>query len=85
MGFGVSRLRAQCLHLGIQAALVASGLVLVNDALIGHAVDDRYGAGISGLGCLRVTAFYGSVYFLDLGAHQGAQAGVVGAAPAGVY
>jgi len=35
---------AEGLHVGVQAALVTSGLVLVDDAFVGHAVDDRNGS-----------------------------------------
>ena len=41
-------LRCQGFDLGIQSALMASSLVLVNDALVRHAVDDGYGVLESG-------------------------------------
>src|SRR5690606_33576697 len=47
------RLGSQGLDASVQAALVTSGLVLVDDALVGHTVDHRHGSHISGLGLVQ--------------------------------
>ena len=62
-----------------QTALVTSSLVLVDDAFVSHAVDHRYSGGEGGLGFFQVLGVDGFHDVLDVGAHHGAQAGVVAA------
>lgn len=54
------------LDLGIQAALVTSGAVLVDDALVGHAVDHRHGNRVGGLGIGLVAGGNGVHDLLDV-------------------
>ena len=58
----------------VQPALVASSLVLVDDALVDHAVDDRYCILIGRHGSVFVAGITGLDDILDLGTHQGAHA-----------
>jgi hypothetical protein len=75
---------SQCLDLRVQAALVPRCLVLVNDALVGHAVDDRHRLGVGRFRLLRVAGLDGGDDALDVGAHEGTQARVVRAALLGL-
>ena len=56
---------------------MAGSLVLVNDAFVGHTVYDRDRMVISFLGSSSVTGGDSRIYFLDYGANQGTQAGVM--------
>src|SRR5487761_80397 len=61
----------------VQAALVTRGLVMVDESLVGDAVNDRHGLPVSGFG-FRFLAFSGELHhFLDVTAHHGTQGGVV--------
>jgi hypothetical protein len=61
----------------VQPALVASGFVLVNDAFVYHAVDDRYGI-LVGCNCsVLVAGITGLDDILDFGAQKGAQTHIV--------
>jgi len=70
-------LSAKTLNSRIQAALVASSLVLVDDALVDHAVDDRHGVLVGCHGSVFVAGITGIDDILDLGAHQGTQRHIV--------
>ncbi len=70
---------AEGLDVAAQTALVTSSLVLVDDAFVSHAVDHRYSGGEGGLGFFQVLGVDGFHDVLDVGAHHGAQAGVVAA------
>jgi len=64
----------ECFNSLVQPAFVASGFVLVDDALVDHAVDDRHGVLV---GCCRsvlVAGITGLDDSLDLAAHEGAHA-----------
>ena len=64
----------ECFNSLVQPAFVASGFVLVDDALVDHAVDDRHGVLV---GCCRsvlVAGITGIDDILDLGAHEGTHA-----------
>jgi hypothetical protein len=52
----------------IQTAFMASSLVLVDDAFIGHTVDDRHGQNVSSLCFFGVFCVDGFDYILDVGA-----------------
>jgi hypothetical protein len=56
---------------------VASGLVLVDLVFVSDAVNDRHSSSEGSLGRFLVAALDGQHYFLDVGAHGRAQAGVV--------
>ena len=56
---------------------MASGLVLVDDTLVDHAVDDRDGVLVGCYGSVFVAGVTGLHDILDLGAHQGAQSHIV--------
>src|SRR5690606_3424328 len=60
-----------------QAALVASGLVLVNDVLVGHAINHARGFLEHFVSRRLVTGVDRLAYALDGGAQHRAQAGVV--------
>ena len=63
----------QRLNRGVQSTLVSSCLVLVDDALVCHAVNNRHGSIIS-LGGGGVIAFcYSGIYLLDVGANHGSK------------
>ena len=64
-------------HPSIQPALVTCGLVLRNEALIDHAVDDRHCFLVRCCRCVLVAGITGLDDILDLGSHHGAQAHVV--------
>ena len=49
---------------------MARGLVLVQDAFVSHAIDDRHGSGVSCASGFGVARFNSSYYFLDNGADQ---------------
>jgi hypothetical protein len=70
-------LSGQLLDSIVQTALVTSGLVLVNDAFVGNAIDNRYSAAVGLFRCFQVFGFNGAYNLLDVGADHGAQAGVV--------
>ena len=61
----------------VQPALVSSGLVLVDDALVDHAVDDRYGVLVGRHSRIFVAGIACVDDILDFGTHQGAQPHVV--------
>src|SRR5690606_24500880 len=67
----------ECLDVRIQAALVTSSLVLVDDALVGHAVNDRYGGGVGSVGLAEALGVERLGHVLDVGTDHGAQAGVM--------
>ena len=58
----------------VQPALVASGLVLVDDALVNHAVDDGHGILVGCRGSVFVAGITGLDDILDLCPHEGAHA-----------
>src|SRR5690606_4657209 len=64
-------------NVAVQAALVPGGLVLVDDALVGHAINDRHGGLVGGFGVGLVAGLDGLRDFLHLGAHHRAQARIV--------
>src|SRR5690606_20560197 len=68
----------------VQAALVTSGLVLVDDALVSHAVDDRNSSSVGSLCFFQVFGFDRLDYVLDVGTNHGAQACIVIAALLGL-
>ncbi len=72
-----SALRGQGFNLCVQAALVTGGLVLVDNAFVGHAVDDRYSFVISRFGYCWVAANNCGVYLFDRRADERPEAGVV--------
>jgi hypothetical protein len=53
---------------------VSRGLVLVDDALVDHAIDDRHGVLVSCHGSVFVAGITGIDDILDLASHQGAHA-----------
>jgi len=61
----------------IQAALVAGSLVLVDDALVDHAVDDWHGILVGCRGSIFVAGITGLDDILDFGAQKGAQTHIV--------
>ena len=61
----------------VQAALMASGLVLGHDAFVDHAVNDRNGGLIGGLGCFLIAGVTRFDDIFDSRTHQGTQAHVV--------
>src|SRR5690606_21073760 len=67
-----------------QAALVAGGLVLVDQATGRITVEDRLGAGESGLGAGGVLGFQGLEDLLHGGAQHGTLAGIAGVADDGL-
>ena len=72
-------LGSEALDVSRESALVARGLVLVNDLLVGDAVDHRYRLLEDALRGSLVARHDGLLHALDGGAQSGAQAGVVGA------
>jgi len=52
----------------VQAALVTSGLVLVDDAFVDHAIDDRHGIFVRRNGSVFVAGITSLDDILDLGA-----------------
>src|SRR5690606_12647488 len=62
---------------GGQAALVASGLVLVDDVLVSHAIDDAGGLAEDFVGSCLVAGVDGLANTLDRGTQHGTDAGVV--------
>src|SRR5690606_16552802 len=70
---------AEGLDVAVQAALVTSGLVLVDDAFVGHTVDYRHGCNVSSTSFFQIFCIQGLDHILDVGADHGAQAGVVAA------
>ncbi len=56
---------------------MASGFVLVDDALVDHAVDDRYGILVGRNSCVLVARITGVNDILDFATHQGAQTHIV--------
>ena len=56
----------------VQAALVASCLVFVDDAFVNHAIDDRHGFPVGRHSSVFVAGITGLDDTLDLGTHQGA-------------
>src|SRR5690554_6227565 len=75
---------SQGLDVCVQAALVTSGLVLGDDALVGHAVDDRNGSSVGGLGFFQILGVDRFYNVLDVGTNHGAQACIVIAALLGL-
>ncbi|OBZ29678.1 hypothetical protein BK643_16255 [Pseudomonas protegens] len=65
--------------MAIQTTFMASSLVLVDDAFIGHAVDNWHSQNISSLRFFSVFCVDGFNYILDVGTNHGTQAGVVAA------
>ncbi len=61
----------------IQPTLVASGFVLIDDALVDHAVDDRDGILVSCDSSIFIARIACVDDVLDFGAHQGAQTHIV--------
>jgi hypothetical protein len=53
----------------IKAAFVSGGLVLVYNALVDHAVDDRYRVLVGGFCCGLIALLYGFYYALDMRSH----------------
>src|SRR5690606_16501217 len=76
-GMLLTRKSGQRFDRGAQAALVTSGLVLVNDLLVGDRVDHADGRLIDGLSGSLVASFDGLLHFLDRGAQSRTQAHVV--------
>jgi hypothetical protein len=70
-----SLLRFDGLYARAQAGLIATGGVLVQNALLDAFVDDRYGLAIGGLGSRRVALGNG----LTQGAKGSAETGLIGA------
>src|SRR5690606_15211024 len=68
---------SNCLDGSCEAALVASSLILVNDVLVGNAIDDAGGLAENFVGSSLIASFDGLTHTLDGGAHHGAKAGVV--------
>ena len=60
-----------------QLTFQVRGLILVNDALVGHFVDDRHGFFEGGLGGVFVLLLHGLQDLFDVGAQHGTQTGVV--------
>ena len=56
---------------------MAGGLVLVNDTLVDHAVDDRHGILVSSRGSFFVAGITGIDDILDFAAQQGAHPHIV--------
>src|SRR5690625_5558540 len=77
MGRWTARLSGQRFNSAVQAALMASGLVLVDQAFVGYAVDHRNGSCVRSLGRFSIAGFNGADYFFHISARHGAQAGVV--------
>jgi len=69
---------AKGFDLGVQAALMSSGLVFVDYAFISDTVDHWNSYRISGFGGVQIAALYGFYHVLNIGAHHGTQTGVVG-------
>jgi len=65
---------------GIKPTLVPSGLVLVDDSLVHHAVDGRYSGLVTGLRRLFVASLYRIDDLLDLAADARAKGHIVGPA-----
>ena len=61
----------------VQPALVTRRLVLVDDTLVYHAVDDRYGVFVCCHGGILVARITGLDDSFDLGTHQRAQAHIL--------
>ena len=59
----------QCFHALVQAALVTRGFVLLNNALVHHAVDDRHGIFVGRLCSVLVTGITCLDDIFNLGAH----------------
>ncbi len=55
---------------------MASSFVLVDDALVDHAVDDRHGVLVGCHGSILIAGITGLDDTLDFGTHQGAHAHV---------
>lgn len=55
---------------------MASGLILMDQALVGHAIDDRHRSGISSRRGFFVTTFDSLDHLFDVGAHHRARAGI---------
>ena len=72
-----SSLDSQCFHALVEPAFMPRGLVLIHNALVDHAVDDRYGVFVGRLCGGFVAGITGLDDVLDLGAHAGAQTHVV--------
>ena len=62
---------------GVQSALVAGCLVLLDDAAVRHSVDHRHGRVIGGAGVVGVTGVGCRDNLLNLGANQRSQARIV--------
>src|SRR5690606_36501400 len=71
---------AQRLDVRVQAALVTSGFVLVDDAFVSHTVNDRNSCGEGGLGKLEILGSNSLDHVLDVGTNHRAQAGVMATA-----
>jgi len=67
----------ECLDSLVEAALVAGSLVLIDDALVDHAVDDWHSFLVSCHSSVFVAGITGLDDILNLGAHQGAHAHIV--------
>src|SRR5690606_27627849 len=67
------------LHSGIQPALVTSGLVLVNDTLVSHPVDDRHCLGVGSRRILIIAFGDGLDDVLHVGANHGTKTCVMAA------
>ena len=63
-----------------EAALVTGGSILVDDALVDHAVDDRLSGLEGGRGIFRLAGVEGGTHFLDGSTHARALRHVVGPA-----
>src|SRR5690606_28709458 len=70
---------AEGLDMAVQAALVTSGFVLVDDAFVGHTVDHGHGCSVSSTSFFQIFCVDGFDHILDVGTNHGAQAGVVAA------
>src|SRR5690606_41792617 len=68
---------SQCLALCVPAALLSSGLVLVDYAFVGNTVDDGNGGSVSCFCVIGIAFLNGCDHFLDVGTHHRAQAAVV--------
>ena len=77
----IAQKRSGCdrLDLGRQTALVARGLVLVNNFLVGDTIDHGHGFLINALSSSLVASDNRLLYTLDSRTQSGTQTGVVGA------
>src|SRR5690606_21020272 len=73
----LSGLAGQGFDFGIQAALMTSSLVLVNQAFVSDAIDHFNSIYISRLCSSKIAGFNGINYFLQIGTPHRAHAGVV--------